>query len=82
MLNEAHYQDRFHGLRQRKDSLQTQFESIGDRRLLPQGFGPVKAGSSQGTSPADPGAGRRVRNEAVNLAMSRANHFGQYSYGT
>ena len=83
VLNEAHYQDRFHGLRQRKDSLQTQFESIGDSApAYLKGLARSRQGHLREQARQILALAAEYGNEAVNLAMSRANHFGQYSYGT
>ncbi len=83
VLNEAHYQDRLHGQRQRKDSLQTQFESIGDAApAYLKGLARSRQGHLREQARQILALAAEYGNEAVNLAMSRANNFGQYSYGT
>lgn len=83
VLNDEHYQDRFHGQRQRKDTLQTEFESIGDAApAYLKGLARSRQGHLREQAKQILALAAEYGNEAVNLAMSRANHFGQHSYGT
>jgi len=83
VLNEAHYRDRLHGQRHRKDSLQTEFESIGDAApAYLKGLARSREGHLREQARQILALAAEYGNDAVNLAMSRANHFGQYSYGT
>lgn len=80
VLNDQHYKDRPHGLRHRKDSLQTEFEGIGD--VAPaylKGLARARQGHLREQARQILSLVAEYSREAVNEAMSRADHFGQYS---
>ncbi len=81
VLDDQHYKDRPHGLRQRKDSLQTDFEGIGD--VAPaylKGLARARQGHLRDQAKQILALCAEHGREAVNEALARADHFGQYSY--
>lgn len=81
ILDDEHYKDRPHGLRQRKDSLQSEFEAIGD--VAPaylKGLARARQGRLREQARQILALSAEYGRDAVNEAMSRADHFGLYGY--
>lgn len=83
IIKNEHYKERPHGQRRRKDSLQSEFEDIGDAASdYLKGLARSRQGHLREQAKQIIALSAEYGHNAVNQAMSRAIHFGRYGYST